>query len=489
MGWYSVDNLLKLAIYLSSVNYYLGVLLLSAPLPVQAKRLGLRMAYQGAVSALLASLYTTIIYSVEYILSVLGLSWDSLAGFYAQATGFSASLYAFAAGVTVGSQYLLREMPRYAKVLGSFLASSVVKNVVRASTVIAVSEAAVKVIATFTLLYWPLLLLIGIVLYSIPGGIGRRVGASLIASAIVLYIGLPFLPYWVDMWLYAAKNANPVAGLILGGSEIPVYMLWGYVKGVIFEGSDSSVSVVLWKGGVANGFPTIGEYHFFYPLVPGAYRLSVYVGKIRVWDGIVKIPDDCRGSGFEAPNIYTALQAMLESIIKGGLRACRYDIDFKGRLAILADHLVFISRGELKPIILEYNVSSSEIDALVWFGGSGYAEICYGCSCNGIDINATVEAKWSRGCVECIRIRVSKEDAISVRLYGCRGGLSEVAPKGGFQTSLLTLLLHDLPLAFYTIALAYGIAVWSFLAVLSLAIYGFGRVLGESSVLVIKLRY
>jgi len=39
------------------------------------------------------------------------------------------------------------------------------------------------------------------------------------------------------------------------------------------------------------------------------------------------------------------------------------------------------------------------------------------------------------------------------------------------------------------VALGFAMGVWSFLILLSLAIYGFGRVLGESTVLVLRLRY
>ena len=489
MEWPSSEELLKLAVYLSSLDYYLGILLFSAPLPAQFKRFGLRMAYHGAVSALLASLYATIIYAAEFILSSLGVSWNSLEGFYTQATGYSAAFYAFAAGVTVGSSYLLGELPKYLKKLGSFIATSVVKSVAKASMLIAVSEAAVKVVASFTLLYWPLLLLIGIVLYSIPAGVGRRLGASLIASALVLYLGLPLLPYWVDMWLYAAKNANPVAGLIIGGSAVPVYMLWGHVKGVFIVGG-GSVSVVLWKGGVPNGYQTSGEYHFLYPLVPGGYRLSVYVGPLRVWDKVITIPDECISSPFTTPSILEMLEVLFGSLLKGGLKPCRYDIDLQGRVAIIGDHVVVIADRGVYIEAVRYNSTNSDhIDVKVLLGGSGYATICCGCGCTGFTVNVTSEAEYRRGCAVCSRVRIDRVEWVEVRAEKCSSKISGAAPRGGLETSLLTLVLHDIPLAFYTIALAYAISVWSYLALLSLAIYGFGRVFGESSVLVVRLRY
>ena len=489
MVQFSSEELLRLAVYLSSLDYYLGILLFSAPLPAQFKRFGLRMAYHGAVSALLASLYTVIIYAAEFILSSLGVSWNSLENFYVLATSYSAAFYAFAAGVAIGSSYLLRELPKYLKNLGSFVASSVVKSVAKASMLIAVSEAAVRVVASFALLYWPLLLLLGIVLYSIPAGIGRRLGASLIASALVLYLGMPLLPYWVNMWLYAAKNANPVAGLIIGGSAIPVYMLWGHVRGVFIDGG-GSVSVVLWKGGVPNGYQTSGEYHFLYPLVPGGYRLSVYVGPLRVWDKVITIPDDCAYSPFTTPSILEMLEVMLGRLIKGGLKPCRYDIDLQGRVAIIGDHIVVIVDRGVYIEAARYNVTSSGgVNANILLGGSGYATICYGCSCTSCTMNVTSESKYSKGCITCRRVKVDKAEWINVKVENCNSKISSVEPRGGFETSLLTLVLHDIPLAFYTIALAYTISIWSYFALLSLAIYGFGRVFGESSVLVVKLRY
>ncbi len=482
-----VGDLLKLAMYLASLDYYLGLLLLSAPLPAQLKRFGLRMAYHGAVSALLASLYTSIVYGVEYLLGVFGVSWDGLARFYSQATAYSAGFYAFAAGVAVGAPYLLRELPKYVKSLGSFIASSVVKNVARASTLIAVSEAAVQVLASFTLLYWPLLLLLGIVLYSAPAGIGRRLGASLIATAIVLYLGLPFLPYWVDMWLYAAKNANPVAGLIIGGSGVPLYMLWGYVRGVAIQGG-GGVSVVLWKGGVPNGYLARSEYHFLYPLVPGAYRLSVYVGPVKVWDGVVTIPDECLGGPYNPPDILTTLEVMFGRLLKGGLKPCRYDINLHNRVIVVADHILAYADKGVRVTLFEYNTSGGDVEAVFTAQGSGYLTICGGCGCS-FDVNATGVAWWKTGCAYCTRFDVNGRKVIRAAVYGCRSSLSSVAPRGGLGASLLTLILHDIPLAFYTIALAYAMSVWSYLALLSLAIYGFGRVFGESTVLVIRLRY
>ena len=483
-----VDELLRLAVCLATIDYYLGLLLFAAPLPMQVKRFGLRMAYHGVSAALLASLYTTIVYGVEYLLSVLGVSWNNLVHFYDEATAYSASFYGLAAGLMLSRPYLVRELPQYAKGVVGLLVSSASKSLSRASLLIAVSEAAVKVLASFVLSYWPVLLVAGIVLYAVPGGLGRRLGASLIASAIVLYLGLPFLPYWVDMWLYAVKNANPIAALVLGGSPVKLYLLWGYVNMLLY---DSRVSVVLWRGGVPMGFETSLEYHFFYPLPPGAYHLSVYAGPIRLWDRVILVPDACKAGSSPPTNIITLFELLFAQLLRGGMTGCEYDIRVSNAV-VVADHLVVIGY-DYYPLRVEYNASGSGVDAVIALGGvsGGAVRICYGCGCSVYETNATGEVGAERvGCAVCKLYRLSGDNVkIYVHIAECSSPLSASSPRGGLAASLLSLILHDIPLAFYMVALGFAMGVWSFLILLSLAIYGFGRVLGESTVLVLRLRY
>ncbi len=486
-----VGALLRLAVCLAVLDYYLGLLLFAAPLPLHVKRFGLRMAYHGVSAALLASLYTAIVYGAEYLLSVLGVSWNSLVHFYDEATSYSALFYSFAAGVALAKPYIVKELPQYAKSLVNLLASSVAKSLSKASLLIAVSEAAVKVLASFVLSYWPLLLVLGIVMYAVPGGLGRRLGASLIASAIVLYLGLPFLPYWVDMWLYAVKNANPFVAVMLGGSPVKLYLLWGYLNFALY---DSKASVVLWRGGVPVGFETDNEYHFLYPLVPGAYRLSVYVGPLRVWDRVILVPDDCRVGATPPASIVVATELLLSQLLHGNMVGCEYDIDVNNTV-VIGDHLVVQGlTGETAILVREHNVNGGWVNVTldVMSVSGGVLRVCYGCGCEFYEANLTTSIGPAKhvGCVICRDYRVGGEPiVVNIRVGGCEAPLSSRAPRGGLAESLLSLILHDIPLAFYMIALGFTMGVWSFLALLSLAIYGFGRVLGESTVFVIRLRY
>ena len=62
-------------------------------------------------------------------------------------------------------------------------------------------------LAKFIQVLWPLLLSLGGFLYGLPARFGRKWGAVLIATTLVLYVGLPFMPVFVNS-LSSTQEAN-----------------------------------------------------------------------------------------------------------------------------------------------------------------------------------------------------------------------------------------------------------------------------------------
>ena len=61
--------------------------------------------------------------------------------------------------------------------------------------VVAVGQA----FAVFLENYWFMMLCIGTVLYTIPYRLGRRLGAGIISTTMVFYLGLPLMPLFVEL--------------------------------------------------------------------------------------------------------------------------------------------------------------------------------------------------------------------------------------------------------------------------------------------------
>ncbi len=485
-------RLLGLAYQLSLISYYLGLVLYASPLPMSVKRFGLRTAYHGVVSALLVLLYSTLVYAVEGLMLALGFSWSSLFKFYDKMSLTSAAYYASAVGISMFAS----KVAGLGILKGSMLSllkagiQAVVKTLFRASLLLGVSEAAVRVVASLVYNYWQLILALGILLYAIPAGIGRKAGASLIAAAVVLYLALPLLPLWAQLWVSSVSRENIVTGLYAGGGGGEGYIVWGYIDDAIMGVDADVLHVVFWRGGVPLAAESHGVFVMLSPLTPGYYIVSVYLGYREVYRGFVNIPGDCLNETPPVLNIIAALLLLLESIGYSNVKMCAIRIKLSNvvvvgyNLAAYWDPGIRLDDIRADPFQNTFNIT------LV---GNGRVHVCACCDCSRLLVNTTGAATKpvfsKEGSVVCADFSIHGRAGVWAKAVGCEAGFDKVGPRFSPYQPLLTMILHDIPMGAYMVALAYAGAIWSFFALTSLAIYGFGRVLGENPVLVLRVRY
>jgi hypothetical protein len=181
-------NLLVIAMNLATLTYFIGVLVYALPVPYKPmKRWGVRLIIDAISAAVLISSYTIITELGDRILDVLGVSWSI---FHRWLTERTTLLVATFSGLTYAAT--LVKHTAY-----SFMASPL--NL--ALTYISLALSSIKMIyflSGFILTYHKELIAIGILLYSIPFRIGKGVGAFLVSAAIIMYIGFPLMPAFVE---------------------------------------------------------------------------------------------------------------------------------------------------------------------------------------------------------------------------------------------------------------------------------------------------
>lgn len=176
---------LEISFYLGLLNYVLGTLLLGSPLPFPSiKRLGSLMIKDSFAIWILASSLTLILNAIHSLSSVLGLSWDSFFTWTAAHTAAVASHIVGLKSLPLGSYatYLSPVISRLVSILSTALASLV----------------ALQLLGLIIYRKAPEIVALGILLYSIPMGFFKKAGALLIAGAVVLSLGLPALPGFIE---------------------------------------------------------------------------------------------------------------------------------------------------------------------------------------------------------------------------------------------------------------------------------------------------
>lgn len=186
---------LEISFYLGLLNYVLGTLLLGSPLPFPSiKRLGSLMIKDSFAVWILASSMTLILNLVHGLRALLGLSWDSFFAWVAANTAAVASNMVGIKSLPLGSYatYLSPIISRITSILSTTLASLIALQLLG----LIISRKAPEIVA------------LGILLYSIPMGFFKRAGALLIAGAVVLSLGLPALPAFVEYLSSSVRGSS-----------------------------------------------------------------------------------------------------------------------------------------------------------------------------------------------------------------------------------------------------------------------------------------
>ena len=185
---------LEIASALGGLTYVIGALIYALPIPFRGlKDWGPTLMGDGIYVAFWTAFYSAIISFVNQISP----PWHSYLSWLYGTTAELGNLYTVVYGVSgVLAEYHINYAPLS---LASFFLSS--------------AAAIFLYLLSFSLLIyenWELFIVLGIMLMAIPFRIGRSAGATLIAFAVVFYIGLPFFP---------TLNLNSVFSALAGSSS------------------------------------------------------------------------------------------------------------------------------------------------------------------------------------------------------------------------------------------------------------------------------
>lgn len=229
---------------LAAINYYVGLMLGSFPLPKRIRSIGWGMVEDsGTYAVLLAicatppivlqifsaigfgnvdALYEQVLYPWLGVKDGLALKTGVLSlmlnGFVQLAliifTLMLASIIILAAlrGILLAIQFAAIVVPdavfsavrSVSKVLGGIMGVYISYRTIQYTPFLALlpmswfSLYAVYFLAEFIRMYWASIMGLGALIFGIPFRIGRKLGASLIAISLVFYVGLPLMPYFVE---------------------------------------------------------------------------------------------------------------------------------------------------------------------------------------------------------------------------------------------------------------------------------------------------
>ncbi len=245
-------NVLPLALNLAILTYFIGVLILALPIPYrQLKKWGIRLISDAVLAAVLISAYNIILSIGDFTLNLLGYGWT---GFMSWLTERTAILVTALMGLTYITSWI--------KGLGY---SIVLSPLGLASTYITLALSAIRMmyfIASFIWSFRSELLALGLLLYSLPLRIGKDVGAFFIAASLVMYVGFPLMPVFVNVFqgntpqptinspvtltcnvadLGGEPIPYPVLRLYKEGSKIPIGVINGDKEGKVVLGDNMDI--------------------------------------------------------------------------------------------------------------------------------------------------------------------------------------------------------------------------------------------------------
>ncbi|GAB6148501.1 hypothetical protein [Stetteria hydrogenophila] len=186
-----VYDVLSIAYYLALLTFSTGVLIYALPLPWRSvKSWAPRLIGDSIYAVALISTYLVILKFTDYLLGLLGGSWDTFWSWVSSAVGFITALKTLVVTILAAARALQ----------ASWVVSSITWPIDRVANLVLVTAATLSGLGWLVSNYRDILIALGIVLLSLPLRIGRWAGAWLIAFAIVFYIGLPLLPAF-SAWL------------------------------------------------------------------------------------------------------------------------------------------------------------------------------------------------------------------------------------------------------------------------------------------------
>ena len=181
-------DFLIIAYNLALLSYSLGVLLLASPIPSKSvKGWGIKLISDSLMTAVLISSMTVIQGIGAYVLKILDVSWE---GFFTWLYVRTLALISFYTVLTQISSYL-----KYVEL--AFL-SSPVGYVASLISLSFTSLRTIYVLSSVIYMFKDKLAVLGVLLYSLPFRVGKNAGSFFIAASIVMFIGFPLMPYFIQ---------------------------------------------------------------------------------------------------------------------------------------------------------------------------------------------------------------------------------------------------------------------------------------------------
>jgi len=213
------------AFYLAGLTYFLGVIFYALPIPVEGVKQWAPKLIKDSIYVLVwISIYQYIIYLAQYILKLLHISWTGyietltlelavISAIYfglsaLQGVGTALASGKAGSGIT-GAIASKLGGTSIAGVLSAIGSSGVLKPFVEVTDVTLMVYLSIYLLSTFIYYAMPWLITFGIFMMSLPFRLGRGVGATFIAIALVFYVGLPLMPTF----------AGDMAGALFAGAQ------------------------------------------------------------------------------------------------------------------------------------------------------------------------------------------------------------------------------------------------------------------------------
>ncbi len=265
--------LLAFAYLLGGLNYYLGTILVSLPVGRRLKGVGWTMLYDGAMYVV----FTTVLSLLPVVVHS-RLVWGSLYG--VEVADAYSSLYAWLGGEAARVSTvltLLAVVNGAVASLGLYLpgVGGVAGGLSRVwsgfwaptSSFLGAFLFLLWMLGSFAAFIqaaWYVFACYGALIYGLPGRIGRRAGAGMIAFPLVFYLGLPLIPGFVEACSsmmteggLALSRGPSQSGRLVEGILEEAGRVEGYYDG--YEGAGSPEEEAYWMGRIVDAFTSIKD--------------------------------------------------------------------------------------------------------------------------------------------------------------------------------------------------------------------------------------
>ena len=239
---YNIFDILYYAQLLATLTYFLGSLIYGLPIPIYGvKKWAPRLITDAIYVIVWNSIYLAVLSFLTQLLDMLGVSWSNYEIWLNQVLNFEEELYAvlkvLISTLNITEAGMVLTIP-----LGQLMSILL--------TIITYTESLIS-ISNLIYQYVGVLIALGILFLAIPFRIGRGAGGAMIGTSIVFYVGLPYLPQFLDnlglnplnysispssqndMYSYFYQQVLPhlITSLILGPS-IYIFLLLAFSAGL-----------------------------------------------------------------------------------------------------------------------------------------------------------------------------------------------------------------------------------------------------------------